>query len=349
MQFTSSSWMTEHNALQQSLRTVRASLLKRDALAGMGDAGASRSAGIEAKRSLKELKVRLESLDKGLEGVEGLGQGERSRREGLVLGLKDEVGNVDKMAEAGVRVSSNHSASTSMGRSGTPVNENDRKALLGGGAARPAGRVFGAAAHQAPQETAETRPLDDQGLLQLQQHQMDNQDSQLEQLSSVLQRQLRLGQDIGKEIGEQNDMLDDLSTQVDKTGGKLGRAKRQMNRCVLFTCRHALRRRRADETGANHADSAEACFLTGYNDVVSTVVQSVAYIPLGSAHMPSCSDDARNPSEPSLFHLDVGRGRSLIDSILTISSHLDSMQRSNEIDVDPTPGTQTKRCHVVLG
>jgi regulator of vacuolar morphogenesis len=196
----------------------------------MGDAGASRSANIEAKRSLKELKVRMESLDKGLEAVEGLGQGERSRREGMIISLKDEVGNVDKMAEAGVRVASNQSASTSMGRSGTPVNENDRKALLGGAASRPAGRVFGAAAHQAPQETAETRPLDDQGLVQLQQHQMDSQDSQLEQLSSVLQRQLRLGQDIGKEIGEQNDMLDDLSAQVDKTGGKLGRAKRQMNR-----------------------------------------------------------------------------------------------------------------------
>ena len=232
VQFTSSSWMTEHNALQQSLRTVRASLLKRDALAGMGDAGASRSANIEAKRSLKELKVRMESLDQGLEAVEGLGQGERMRREGMVISLKDEVGNVDKMAEAGVRVASNQSASSSMGRSGTPVNENDRKALLGGAASRPAGRVFGAAAHQATQETAETRPLDDPGLVQLQQHQMDNQDSQLEQLSSVLQRQLRLGQDIGKEIGEQNDMLDDLSAQVDKTGGKLGRAKRQMNRSV---------------------------------------------------------------------------------------------------------------------
>ena len=65
---------------------------------------------------------------------------------------------------------------------------------------------------------------------------MDNQDGQLEQLSSVLQRQLKLGQEIGKEIGEQNDMLDDLSTQVDRTGGKLGRAKRQMNRSVSVVC-----------------------------------------------------------------------------------------------------------------
>ena len=234
IQYTSSSWITEHNALQQVLRTVRSSLLKRDALAGMGDAGASRSAGIEAKRSLKDLKTRLESLDKGLADVQDLGQGERSRREGLVLSLKDEVGNVDKRAEAGVRVASNHSAATSMGRSGTPVNENDRKALLGGTSSRPPGRVFGAAANQAPQETTETRPLDDQGLLQLQQTKMDNQDGQLEQLSSVLQRQMRLGQEIGKEIGEQNDMLDDLSTQVDRTGGKLGRAKRQMNRSVCL-------------------------------------------------------------------------------------------------------------------
>jgi regulator of vacuolar morphogenesis len=241
VRYTPSSWITEHNALQQLLRTVRASLLKRDALAGMGDAAASRSAGVEAKRSLKDLKSRLESLEVGLDDVDDLGQGERLRREGLLIILKDEVGNVDKMAEAGVRVAVNHSAATSMGRSGTPVNESDRKALLGGTSSRPPGRVLGAGASQAAQETTETRPLDDEGLLQLQQQQMDNQDGQLEQLSSILQRQLRLGQDIGKEIGEQNEMLDDLSSQVDRTGGKLGRAKRQMNR---YVCRPALSSKR---------------------------------------------------------------------------------------------------------
>jgi regulator of vacuolar morphogenesis len=89
--------------------------------------------------------------------------------------------------------------------------------------------VFGAAA-AGPQETAETRPLDDRGLVQLQQQQMDTQDSQLEGLSAILRRQRRLGEEIGREIGEQNELLDDLGTNVDRVGGKLGRAKREMNR-----------------------------------------------------------------------------------------------------------------------
>jgi regulator of vacuolar morphogenesis len=221
--------MSEHTALQQALRSIRASLLKRDTLAGMGDAAGSRSAGIEVKRNLKDIKSRLNSLENGLEKVDGLGQGERSRREGLLISLKDEIDNVDKMAEAGVRVSSSQLAGSSMGRSGTPVNENDRKSLLG--PSQPTGRVFGAAANT-PKETAQTRPLDDLGLVQLQQDQMDNQDAQLGQLSSILQRQLKLGQEIGKEIGEQNEMLDELTGEVDRVGGKLGRAKRQMNRLV---------------------------------------------------------------------------------------------------------------------
>ena len=55
-----------------------------------------------------------------------------------------------------------------------------------------------------------TRPLDDQGLFQLQQAQMDKQDAQLAQLTSILQRQKQLGVAIGNEVGEQIEMLDEL-------------------------------------------------------------------------------------------------------------------------------------------
>jgi regulator of vacuolar morphogenesis len=41
---------------------------------------------------------------------------------------------------------------------------------------------------------------------------------------------MRLGHEISREIGEQNEMLDEVSTEVDRVGGKLGRAKREMNR-----------------------------------------------------------------------------------------------------------------------
>ncbi|GHJ90344.1 hypothetical protein NliqN6_6746 [Naganishia liquefaciens] len=233
MLHTSTSWMTEYTALQHVLRSVRAALLKRDTLAQLGDASGSRSAAVEAKRSIKELKVRLQGLENGLPLVEGLGQGERSRREGMVDSLKDEITNVEKMADAGIRVSAPPLSASPAGgsRSTTPLNESARTALLGPSPAPPPSRVFGTgAARTAPQETAQTRPLDADGLVMLQKTQMDQQDAQLTQLSAVLQRQMRIGQEIGREVAEQNEMLDHMSSEADRVGGKLGRAKRQLNR-----------------------------------------------------------------------------------------------------------------------
>lgn len=241
IQFTSASWLTEHATLQSGLRNIRSSLLKRDALAQIGDASASRSAGVEAKRAIKDTKHKLEVLERGLASLEGLGMGERHRREGLVGVLKDELNNLEKMAEVGIRISTINPPTTARSSPGidrsatsTPGNDTNRSALFGGtsSAAQSTsgiGRVFGSAA-STPQETAITRPLDDSGLIHLQKTQMDNQDDQLQALSEVLIRQRRLGEDIGREVGEQNEMLDGLATDLSRTTGKMGRAKRELNK-----------------------------------------------------------------------------------------------------------------------
>ena len=108
--------------------------------------------------------------------------------------------------------------------------ESDRSALLGRGFttfSKP-GRVLGAPPR--PQETEETRPLDANGLLQLQQAKIDDQDSNLAQLSAILQRQKHLGLAIDSEIKQHIEMLDQLDHDVDRFGNKLSSAKKQMNR-----------------------------------------------------------------------------------------------------------------------
>lgn len=232
--FTPSNWLAEQSSLQTILRLTRSALLKRDALAGMGDAAGSRGASVEAKRLLREVGDRVEGLEKGLSLIAGgLGEGEKRRREEMVESVKVERGNLQRMAEAGVRSSgfnrdsSSASPHTSSGHpSGTGTMPGGTGSLFGNAPA--AGRVFGT--RQAPQETTETRPLDDKGLLQLQQTQMSNQDEQLTELSRLLQRQRAMGEQIGQEIGEENEILDEVDSEVDKVGNKLGKAKRQMNR-----------------------------------------------------------------------------------------------------------------------
>jgi len=128
-----------------------------------------------------------------------------------------------QVSRAGISTSSPTSGFTTV----AVASESDRAALLGGG--KPVTRVFGAVS-KTPQETDVTRPLDDQGVLQLQKTQLEQQDSQLSQLTSILQRQRHLGEAINAELVTQNEMLDNLNDEVDLVGTKLSSAKKQLNR-----------------------------------------------------------------------------------------------------------------------
>jgi regulator of vacuolar morphogenesis len=200
----------------------------------MSDASGSRSSGIEAKRLLKEASQRLDSLEGVLGGLK-VGDGEKRRREEVVDNLKVERENLRRMIDAGVRTNRDPSTNTSSSFSNSSLSGTQTQTqgmpggLFAGMPSQPQpGRVFGR--KQAPEETAETRPLEDRQLLQLQQSKMEGQDQQLGELSKVLLRQRKMGEEIHQEIGEQTDMLEDIDQEVGKVGGKLQRAKRDMNK-----------------------------------------------------------------------------------------------------------------------
>lgn len=225
-QFTSTSWIDEHADLQSLIRDARADLNKRDALIDRGDSSSSHSANVQAKKKLAALLARITPLEKGLEilAASGMSEGEVQRRTEMVARVRDECDKLGKMVVAARQSSQNAS----------PAAPAEREALFsvpggfGNSSSRPFARVFGQP--DKAQETTDTRPLDDPGLLQLQQLQIDQQDRNLNQLSAILHRQKHLGLAISNEIAEQNEMLDDLNDNVDRVGGKLSTAKKQMNR-----------------------------------------------------------------------------------------------------------------------
>jgi regulator of vacuolar morphogenesis len=197
----------------------------------MSDASGSRSSGIEAKRLLKEAGTRLDGLESVLPGMK-VGDGEKRRREEVVDNLKVERDNLRRMIDAGVRTNRDptNTSTTSTSAMSSNTMPGGSSALFAGMPQHHAqpGRVFGK--KQPPEETAETRPLEDRQLLQLQQSKMDGQDQQLGELSKVLLRQRKMGEEIHQEIGEQTEMLEDIDQEVGKVGGKLQRAKRDMNK-----------------------------------------------------------------------------------------------------------------------
>ncbi|XP_061472484.1 syntaxin-8 isoform X2 [Rhineura floridana] len=102
------------------------------------------------------------------------------------------------------------------------------------------------------EEPEETRALGFHEIQQQQQRIIEDQDAGLDALSSILSRQKQMGQEIGNELEEQNEIIDDLANLVDNTDNKLrnqtrhvmavdkkssscGGAVNVLNRCLAAT------------------------------------------------------------------------------------------------------------------
>lgn len=230
-EFTTASWLDEYMDLQNHIRDIRADVNKRDALIERGDSSTAHSTNVQAKKKLAQALNRLGTLTSGLAVLAsgGLSEGEVRRRTDMVARLQDDCEKLSKMTVA-VRTTGTRALTTSIPSNKVMASEVDRKALFGqqSQSSRPFARVFGGASPA--EETEETRPLDDQGLLQLQQTRVEEQDEQLNKLSMILTRHRQLGLAINQEIAEQNELLDGLTEDVDRTGAKLASAKKQLNR-----------------------------------------------------------------------------------------------------------------------
>lgn len=90
-----------------------------------------------------------------------------------------------------------------------------RSSLMTGGAKRgvPNPWLF--------EEPEETRGLGFDELRQQQQKIIQEQDAGLDALSSIISRQKQMGKEIGNELDEQNEIIDDLANLVENTDGKL--------------------------------------------------------------------------------------------------------------------------------
>lgn len=235
--FTSSTWLDEHLDLQSRVREIRADVNKRDAFAERGDVGGAHATNVQAKKKLAGVLTRVGTLVSGLDALvvqSGMSEGELQRRTDMVARLQDDCEKLAKMLTVASRQHQTSSSARNI--------SSDRAALFGSGSgagasaggqpssvsSKPIARVFGVP--QPPKETEETRPLDDHGVLQLQQAKMDLQDAQLSQLTAILQRQKHLGNAINSELAQHIELLDGLHNDTERVGGKLTAAKKQLNR-----------------------------------------------------------------------------------------------------------------------
>ncbi|KAG2175700.1 hypothetical protein INT43_001347 [Umbelopsis isabellina] len=237
--YTSESWLDEFREMQTSAREIRSLVNKRETHIARNEISASHNCTMQAKKLLTTMSSRLSDLDSGLIGLANgsmgeslMTEGELRRRQDMLAGLKDERDGLARLVSA-ARADIMPSDTTKQ-----PAKAGDRRALLktsnnsppGHSAAPVSNRVFGNANRQPPRETEQTRGVDNEGLLKLQQQMMDDQDSQVEQFSSILSRQRQVSFAIGQELENQNQLLEELDADVDRTQVKLKFANKKLSK-----------------------------------------------------------------------------------------------------------------------
>ncbi|KAK9474899.1 uncharacterized protein V1510DRAFT_424854 [Dipodascopsis tothii] len=226
-------WLNTLHEVKTELHQARKHISDRDQYAGSGatmpGTGVleSRSASAEAKRCLVQCASKIVLLQRGLKDTaDFVGEGELRRRTDML--------NIVKKERDGLESLLNAIAHKRPARGAAGDDDDDdgaRAALLGG----PSG-IVGSMASSAKRvlgplrETAETRPLDNHGLMDLQMRKMQDQEDTLLEFSKILARQKQIGVDINEELEIQNEMLRMLNEDVDQSDSKLARADRRLRK-----------------------------------------------------------------------------------------------------------------------
>ena len=231
-------WLDVHRDLQSELREARIQLTKRD----QADATQTQhEAAAKAKASLVRSTTMQSALDGGLGRMSGNsngtaqkqsdqsnqkpGEGEIRRRKDLLNKATKERTGLEQLLNAAPA----HSTSLpgAFPDSTTEVKDtllrpsNDRTQT-----SPKTGRVLGAPL----KETDRTRELDNAGVLQLQKQLMQEQDEDVTDLTKVVQRMRDMGVQINDELQLQNEMLNMLDQDVDRTGTKIDIARKRIKK-----------------------------------------------------------------------------------------------------------------------
>lgn len=225
----SSDWLDKHSDLKSSLQDVRKWLTAREQATA---ASAQHEAAANAKKSLLRAGTLISALDEGLSRLGGspgdewsgekLGDGEIRRRRDMISGLRKEKDGLESVLNSmAVKAAQSGTGSSS---SSAAVTQEQKAGLFKGANSKPTGRrVLGA-----PQETDQTRELDNEGLVQLRKQIVEAQDEDLVDLTLVVRRMKEMGVAINTEIVEQNAMLGLLEEDVERVDGKIKIANKRI-------------------------------------------------------------------------------------------------------------------------
>ena len=225
-------WLDSHRDLKAQLHDARLNLTNRDQASTPQK---QHEASAAAKSSLVKAGTLITALEDGLNQMQKntimssqkLGAGEARRRKDLLSAAKKDKDALENLLNAMSQKNKLDSAVANIQEHTDLISSTNNGTLpsapaLNRGSTKT-GRVLG-------KETSETRSLDNQGLLQLQQQKMQDQDLDVDEIRKIVQRQRELGVQINQELEIQNEMLRMVDEDVDRVQGKINVAKKRIGK-----------------------------------------------------------------------------------------------------------------------
>lgn len=160
-----------------------------------------------------------------------LGEGELRRRRDLIRELNTEIVGLERLSQAIATQRTTLSVPNASDQPSNPLFAGHspqpqlQQTSSSQGPAVSSRRVFGA-----PRETERTKGLDNQGVLQLQQTIMKEQDDTMDDFLHQVKRTKVLAEQINEELVSQIELLDGLEDDVDRVQGKIKRAQRRADK-----------------------------------------------------------------------------------------------------------------------
>ena len=215
-------WLDTYRQLKAVLRDARQALTKRDQAT---TTQVQHEASTSAKKALVRSGTLIATLSASLDDLSrSLGDGEVLRRKNLVENARREKEGLDSLLSAMVQKTALDASLLESQQQTQKHQQNDERLPVPAAhqtSRNGGGRVLG-------KETSRTRALGNQGVLQLQQQMMAEQDEDVEALASAVRRQRELGEQINRALIEDAEMLQLLDEDVDRVQGKMDVAKKRI-------------------------------------------------------------------------------------------------------------------------
>ena len=213
--FDPTKWLQEHESLVGFVYEIRSQKNARDHLVSRGNTSGAQNSNFQMRKGIKIAKEKLDLLTNSLDNG-NIAPGELQRRKDLLANTANDLIQLEKQNVVRANDPSKEKSTEKNKLFEIPVGSFTRKAGI------PT-RIM---------ETEQTRMLDNQQLLTMQDDQMKKQDEIITTITNVVKRQREIGMAISDELDAHANLLDQVKDKIEVVGSNMKAGEKKMKRII---------------------------------------------------------------------------------------------------------------------